>query len=190
MPPRSTSMPHPCPAVSPDQAKRISRWPFNGAVISSVAVTDNITLAVILTAGPNGSWGAGVSVNYGDTLPVIGEVSEIDMYDPINNTGQLTFWADTGKGESIVRGNIEKIEIDLVATEVKWNPLERDGRRVSFRPGSLFAGQEREIWVTLRVPSERPGSRPSPCPERPGSCPEARRSDRAGPSEARDVFGA
>jgi Ca-activated chloride channel family protein len=31
-------------------------------------------------------------------------------------------------------------------------PLAREGRRVSFRPGSLFAGQERRIWVTLRVP--------------------------------------
>ena len=28
-------------------------------------------------------------------------------------------------------------------------------RRVSFRPGALFAGQERRIWVTLRVPVTR-----------------------------------
>jgi Ca-activated chloride channel family protein len=41
--------------------------------------------------------------------------------------------------------------------EAAGYPLERDGRHVSFRPGSLFAGQEREIWVTLRVPSERLG---------------------------------
>lgn len=38
-------------------------------------------------------------------------------------------------------------------------PLERDGRHVIFRPGSLFAGQEREIWVTFRVPSEKTGQR-------------------------------
>jgi hypothetical protein len=48
--------------------------PRLGAGISSVAVSDNITLAVILTAGPNSSWGAGVSVNYGDTLPALSVV--------------------------------------------------------------------------------------------------------------------
>ncbi|MBW2230068.1 MAG: VWA domain-containing protein [Deltaproteobacteria bacterium] len=34
-------------------------------------------------------------------------------------------------------------------------PLEREGDRVSFRPGSLFAGQERRIWVSIRVPAHR-----------------------------------
>jgi Ca-activated chloride channel family protein len=34
-------------------------------------------------------------------------------------------------------------------------PLERRADRVSFRPGSLFAGQERRIWVSLRVPVSR-----------------------------------
>ena len=33
-------------------------------------------------------------------------------------------------------------------------PLEREGGRVTFRPGTLFAGQQREIWVTLKVPAE------------------------------------
>jgi len=32
---------------------------------------DEITLVVILTAGPTGSWGAGVSVNYSDALPQV-----------------------------------------------------------------------------------------------------------------------
>lgn len=40
-----------------------------GTAIRSVLVTDNITLGVILTAGPSGSMGGGVSVNYGDALP-------------------------------------------------------------------------------------------------------------------------
>jgi len=43
--------------------------PRLGTTLSSVAVSDRITLAVILTAGPNGLWGGGVSVNYGDALP-------------------------------------------------------------------------------------------------------------------------
>jgi Ca-activated chloride channel family protein len=37
-------------------------------------------------------------------------------------------------------------------------PLERDGDSVTFRPGSLFSGQERRIWVTLEVPGDRVGS--------------------------------
>ena len=37
-------------------------------------VTDNITLGVILTAGPNGSIGGGVSVNYGDAMPTLSVV--------------------------------------------------------------------------------------------------------------------
>jgi Ca-activated chloride channel family protein len=31
-------------------------------------------------------------------------------------------------------------------------PLERERGRVTFRPGALFAGQERRVWVTLQVP--------------------------------------
>jgi Ca-activated chloride channel family protein len=36
-------------------------------------------------------------------------------------------------------------------------PLERDGSAVVFRPGSLFAGQERRVWLTLDVPHDRVG---------------------------------
>ena len=32
-------------------------------------------------------------------------------------------------------------------------PLERIGDRVVFRPGGLFAGQQRKIWITLKVPA-------------------------------------
>jgi Ca-activated chloride channel family protein len=32
-------------------------------------------------------------------------------------------------------------------------PLERSGRAATFRPGTLFSGQERHVWVTLRVPT-------------------------------------
>jgi hypothetical protein len=35
-----------------------------GSSLSNVAVSDNITLLVLLTAGPGGSWGGGVSVDY------------------------------------------------------------------------------------------------------------------------------
>ena len=45
--------------------------PQLGTTISSVAVTDNITLGVIITAGPLGILGAGVSVDYGGALPIL-----------------------------------------------------------------------------------------------------------------------
>ncbi len=48
------------------------RSPDGGVTISGLAVTDSITLGVILTAGPGGSIGGGVSVNYGDALPKVG----------------------------------------------------------------------------------------------------------------------
>jgi Ca-activated chloride channel family protein len=38
-------------------------------------------------------------------------------------------------------------------------PLERAGGTVTFRPGALFAGQERRVWVTLAVPSDTAGER-------------------------------
>ena len=37
-------------------------------------------------------------------------------------------------------------------------PLEATGDGVVFRPGSLFAGQERRIWVTLAVPQNMPSA--------------------------------
>jgi len=43
--------------------------PRLGTAVSAVDVGDDITLAVILTAGRNGSWGAGVSVDYTPTMP-------------------------------------------------------------------------------------------------------------------------
>jgi Ca-activated chloride channel family protein len=39
-------------------------------------------------------------------------------------------------------------------------PLTRDGNSVRFQPGDLFAGQERRIWVTLRVPAGASGDVP------------------------------
>ena len=39
-------------------------------------------------------------------------------------------------------------------------PLTRDGSAVRFQPGDLFAGQERRIWVTLRVPAGAAGDVP------------------------------
>ncbi len=53
------------------------------------------------------------------------------------------------------------VEIDLEAgvelLDAAGYPLERSGRSVRFRPGTLFAGQERHIWLSLRAPTDRVG---------------------------------
>lgn len=36
-------------------------------------------------------------------------------------------------------------------------PIETQGRKAVFRPGSLFAGQERRIWLTLQLPTDEAG---------------------------------
>jgi hypothetical protein len=46
-----------------------------GHTISSVNTSNDITLGVVLTAGANGSIGAGVSVNYGDALPKVDNIT-------------------------------------------------------------------------------------------------------------------
>jgi len=45
------------------------RSPDSGVTISSIATSDSITLAVVVTAGPLGLNGGGVSVDYRDALP-------------------------------------------------------------------------------------------------------------------------
>jgi len=46
----------------------------------------------------------------------------------------------------------------VVLTDVAGYPLERDAEgAVVVRPGSLFSGQERRIWVSLRVEDPEPG---------------------------------
>jgi Ca-activated chloride channel family protein len=41
--------------------------------------------------------------------------------------------------------------------EAAGYPVARDGGRVSFRPGSLFAGQTRSLWITYAVDNRAPG---------------------------------
>ncbi len=43
-------------------------------------------------------------------------------------------------------------------SDVSGYPLERDSGAIVVRPGSLFAGQERRIWVTLDIPNRAIGA--------------------------------
>jgi Ca-activated chloride channel family protein len=42
----------------------------------------------------------------------------------------------------------------IAVVDAAGYPLERSGRTATFRPGTLFAGQERHVWITLRVPTD------------------------------------
>ncbi len=50
-------------------------------------------------------WGADPVVIVGDTLPGAGTVQAIDTFDPINDQGQVVFWATTDQGQFIIRAN-------------------------------------------------------------------------------------
>jgi len=55
--------------------------------------------------------------------------------------------------ETVARSLVVEIEPGegVRVVDAAGYPLERQGGRVAFRPGSLFAGQERRIWVSLAV---------------------------------------
>ena len=44
-------------------------------------------------------------INIGEKLPRLGTVQQIELNDPINDSGQIVFWALTDQGEAIVRAN-------------------------------------------------------------------------------------
>jgi Ca-activated chloride channel family protein len=64
----------------------------------------------------------------------------------------------TGR-ETVATGLVVAIEAadGVSVVEASGYPLERGPDGVVIRPGSLFAGQERRIWVTLRVPTDGTG---------------------------------
>jgi hypothetical protein len=73
--------------------------PVLGTTLSNVAVTDSITLGVIITAGPNGLQGGGVSVDYSDAVPKLSVTAfrRVDTTKPLpylnESLGETT---DTG----------------------------------------------------------------------------------------------
>lgn len=61
--------------------------------------------------------------------------------------------------ETVVRSTEVSVETadGVRVVDAAGYPLDTTGSRTTFRPGGLFAGQERRIWVTLAVPTA-PGS--------------------------------
>jgi hypothetical protein len=66
-----------------------------GATISSVGTTDDITLAVILTAGPLGSIGGSVSVDYSDAQPKLGVTTFQSMTTTVPSAWLPLFLGET-----------------------------------------------------------------------------------------------
>ena len=62
--------------------------------------------------------------------------------------------------ETVARGLVVELApgsgIELV--DAAGYPLERTGSRVLFRPGDLYAGQVRRVFLTLRAPTDREGA--------------------------------
>lgn len=69
------------------------------------------------------------------------------------------FAREFGAARSTVASAVA-IEIDpasgVQVVDAAGYPLEHEGSRIVFRPGALFSGQERRIWVTLAVPHDTP----------------------------------
>jgi Ca-activated chloride channel family protein len=61
--------------------------------------------------------------------------------------------------ETVARGLEVRIQPGegVAVLDAAGYPLERRGGSVVFRPGALFSGQERRIWVTLRTPTHEVG---------------------------------
>ncbi len=45
-----------------------------------------------------------------------------------------------------------RLPAGVTVVDAAGYPLERSGDAVTFRPGGLFAGQQRKVWITLKVP--------------------------------------
>lgn len=72
------------------------------------------------------------------------------------------FAGELGATRETVAEAVE-IEIELAPgcelLDAAGYQVERRGRRLTFRPGSLFAGQDRRLWLTVRVGDGEPGHR-------------------------------
>jgi len=105
------------------------------------------------------------------TLSTVGIGSDFDerMMSSLSDagTGNYYYLADTRNLAEIFSNEFEtanetvasglEIRLEPAAgvsvVEASGYPLERSGGRVLLRPGSLYSGQQRHVWVTLRVPT-------------------------------------
>jgi Ca-activated chloride channel homolog len=81
-------------------------------------------------------------------------------------TGNFHYLADSGKLGGIIERELQSTRATVASgLRVRFDgtqvvdaggyPLERGWNSVTFSPGSLFSGQERRVWVTVRVPTDQ-----------------------------------
>lgn len=84
-------------------------------------------------------------------------------------TGNFHYLADNSKLGSILERELSSTRATVASAlrvqvtlgkgvelvDAAGYPLERSAGSVSFQPGSLFSGQERRVWLTLRVPASQ-----------------------------------
>lgn len=80
------------------------------------------------------------------------------VHDPRELTGVFAREFDAAR-TTVASGLAVEIEPGegVRVVDAAGYPLETAGNTVVFRPGSLFAGQERRIWITLAVPQDTAG---------------------------------
>lgn len=77
-----------------------------------------------------------------------------------NSLGEVFAREFASARETVANGLAVRIRpaAGVRVVEAAGYPLERDGDGVLFRPGSLFAGQERRVWLTFAVPNTEVGN--------------------------------
>lgn len=84
-------------------------------------------------------------------------------------TGNFHYLADNAKLGSILERELSSTRATVASAlrvqmalgkgvelvDAAGYPLERGAESVSFQPGALFSGQERRVWLTLRVPADQ-----------------------------------
>ncbi len=87
--------------------------PQLGTTLSAVSVNDRITLGVIVTAGPGGVVGAGVSVDYSNLLPIF----SVDGFRRLNTSTPGRRWLLQGVGNT---SDIPPFIDNINATSLVW----------------------------------------------------------------------
>lgn len=117
------------------RASQVSRWEY---VLSTVGVGEDFNEQLMSALADAGTGNYYYLANSYELAQVFAR--EFEATRQTVATG-LEVIIDPGKGVDVI--------------EAAGYPLQRDGKRVSFRPGALFSGQQRSIWVTMKVASDQ-----------------------------------
>jgi len=121
------------PQVLRSEATRAARGEYTLSTVGIGADFDETMMSSLADAGTGNYY-------YLRDLAQLAEIFS-DEFETARST------VATGLAVTLTPG--EGVEV----TDAAGYPLERSGRNVTFRPGTLFSGQERRVWVTFQVPT-------------------------------------